>query len=266
MAGVVLASLSAMNAPFAWAASPPVTQTNYDSVSPGSSDYDYWVEQVKASGRVRYVPDPEGQRGIVQRIEVKSGDTQVYGSGMDAERAEVTQRTGDLGGFVDGQSIVISFGVLLDPSFSSPENNWNIFSQIHAAGGGNRPPFSLSFSGDQPEVLMALEGGGQWQKSGQPDGSVRSRFQLGSLSKGEWHDFVVELQFGCNGDGHVTVWLDGQMSTDADNQRIGYCGDPGMYWKQGVYRAADDADLTLWFSDTYRWADMNDALAHYGWG
>lgn len=262
--GALLALLT-VGIRFAWASSEPMSQTDYGSVFPDSYFYEYWEAQVKQSDRVRYVRDPAGQRGIVQRIEVKSGDTQVYGSGATAERAEVAAKTGDLSRFVNGESVVISFGVRVDPSFASAPESWNIFSQVHASGGGNRPPFALSISGDEPSVQMALEGGGRWEKAGQPDDTVKSRFELGPLPKGEWHDIVVALQFGCEGDGQATVWLDGRLSADASSQAIGYCEDPGMYWKQGVYRAADNADLKLWFSDTYRWANASDALAHYDW-
>jgi hypothetical protein len=242
-----------------------VSNTNYDSVSPGSSSYRYWHEQAKSSGRVQYVPDPVGQRGIVQLIEVKAGDTNVFGSSNRNERAEVTGAS-DLGGFVDGQTVVMSLGVFIDSSFSSPPQGWNIISQIHAAGSGNRPPWNLNISGDQADLQMGLFGGGTWLQSGQPEGSIGQGFPLGQLSKNQWHDFVVEVRFGCGGDGHAAVWLDGQNLVNAENQTIGYCGDPGMYWKQGVYRAANDTDMKVWFSDTYRWANLNDALAHYGWG
>ena len=51
-----------------------------------------------------------------------------------------------------------------------------------------------------------------------------------------WHDFVV-VRFDCTGTGYVQLWLDGQLLVDARDRKIGYCGDPGMYWKQGFYRA-----------------------------
>lgn len=262
---VVSASwLLALNPAHSLAASGPLTSTNYDSVPPDSLIYRYWDEQVKSTGRVRYVKDPTGQRGTVQRIEVKSGDTNVFGSSTRNERAEVIS-TSDLGGFVDGQTIVISWGVFFDSSFTSPANGWSIFSQIHAAGGGNSPPWSLNLAGDKTDLQMGLFGGGNWLKSGQPDGSVKQRFALGQLPKELWHDFVLEVRFGCTGDGHAALWLDRQKLVDAENQAIGYCSDPGMYWKQGVYRAANDTDMTLLFSDTYRWADVEDAFAHLGW-
>lgn len=260
-----LLALPTVGVRFAWASAEPMSQTDYGSLFPDSYVYEYWEAQAKKSDRIRYVRDPAGQRGIVQRIEIKSGDTQVYGSGARAERAEVAAKTGGLSHFVNGDSVVISFGVRVDPAFVSAPESWNIFSQVHASGGGNIPPFALSISGEEPSVQMALEGGGSWEETGQPEGTVKSRFELGPLPKGEWHDIIVALQFGCEGDGQATVWLDGRLSADASNRSIGYCDDPGMYWKQGVYRAADDTDLKLWFSDTYRWSSSSDALAHYNW-
>lgn len=264
VSGVLLAGSPIANLPSAWAAAGPVSQTDYGSISPGSNSYRYWDEQVKSSTRVQYVEDPTGQRGIVQRIQVKAGDTNVFGSSSRNERAEVTS-AGNLSGFVDGQTVVMSWGVFIDPSFSSPPKGWNIISQIHAAGSGNRPPWNLNISGDQADLQMGLFGGGTWIPKGQPDRSAEQTFSLGPLAKNQWHDFVLDVRFGCAGDGHAALWLDGQPLVDAENVTIGYCGDPGMYWKQGVYRAANDTDMTLWFSDTYRWANRTDAFAHYGW-
>ena len=83
-----------------------------------TNDYSYWSEQVKSSTRVLYESDPAGQRGVVQRIEVQSGDTNVFGSGT-GERAEVTAHA-VLGGFMDGQTMVLSWSTLIDSGFESP--------------------------------------------------------------------------------------------------------------------------------------------------
>ncbi|AKK26195.1 hypothetical protein AB431_05245 [Mycobacterium sp. EPa45] len=229
---------------------------------PGVENYDYWGEQVEAPDRVRYVDDPTDQRGIVQRIEVRPGDNSAVGSSA-GERAEVIN-TGDLGGFQDGQTIVMSWGLMIDSNFASPPGTWNSFVQIHAGGpGSNQSPLSLHLAGDQADLSLKLFGGGDWNPSTQPDDAVWEMFDLGQLPKDRWHDFVMEVRFGCTGSGYVQLWLDGRKLVDAHYRKIGYCGDPGMYWKQGVYRSAYDKPTRLWFSDTYRWASLSDAFGYY---
>lgn len=221
-----------------------LSQTSYRSVPVGVDSYDYWTEQATAPDRVQYVADPAGKRGTVQRIEVQPGDRSGEG-----ERAEVLNLS-DLGGFQDGETIVMSWGVMIDSTFASPLGTWNSFVQIHADGGGNQSPLYLSLAGDEAELFLHLFGGGDWTPKGQPDGSVSESLDLGPLPKDRWHDFVMSVRFGCTGSGYVQLWLDGHILVDARDRKIGYCGDRGMYWKQGFYRAAYDKTTLLWFSDT----------------
>lgn len=245
------------------AAPGPLTRTDYATVAPSTNDYAYWSEQVKSSTRVVYESDFAGQRGVVQRIEVQPGDTNVFGSGT-GERAEVTAQ-GTLGGFLDGQTIVLSWSTIIDSEFESPPDDWNNFVQIHAAGGKAASPWQLNLAGADAGFKMRLSGGGDWSMSSSPAGAVLEWLPLGRLSKNEWHDFVLELHFSCTGTGYATVWLDGQQIVDAQNRMIGYCGDPGMYWKQGFYRSAYSKTTRLWFDDTLWWGNTNDAFSHYGW-
>ncbi|MCW1960318.1 MAG: polysaccharide lyase [Mycobacterium sp.] len=247
----------------AWAGSGPTSRTNYRSVAPLTNDYAYWKEQVKSSVRVRYENDPAGQRGVVQRVEVQPGDNNVFGS-QKGERAEVTAH-GALGGFLDKQTVVISWSTFIDSGFSSPETKWNNFVQIHSSGGLAFSPWELNLVGDEAKLAMRLFGGGNWSSSQRPAGAVQEWLPLGSLSQNHWHDFVIEVRFGCSGNGSAKVWRDGTKVVDAQNRKIGYCDDPGMYWKQGFYRSAHDKTTRLWFDDTLRWANASDAFAYYGW-
>lgn len=253
----------AFNSACASAAPTPLTRTDYATVPAFTNDYSYWSEQVKSSTRVLYESDPAGKRGVVQRIEVQPGDTNVFGSGT-GERAEVTAQA-QLGGFVEGQTIVLSWSTLIDSGFESPSGKWNNFVQIHAAGGAALSPWELNLAGADADFNMRLFGGDDWSSSTTPAGAVEEWLPLGLLSKNQWHDFVVELRFGCTGKGYAKVWLDGKQIADAQNRKIGYCGDPGMYWKQGFYRSAYSKTTRLWFDDTLRWGNSNDAFAYYGW-
>jgi len=260
---VALISGIGFNSDSASAAPGPLTRTDYATVAPSTNDYAYWSEQVKSSTRVLYESDFAGQRGVVQRIEVQPGDTNVFGSGT-GERAEVTAHA-PLGGFLDGQTIVLSWSTIIDSEFESPSDDWNNFVQIHAAGGAAPSPWQLNLAGADADFKMRLFGGDDWSSSTIPAGAVEEWLPLGLLSKNQWHDFVLELRFGCTGKGYATVWLDGQQIVDARNRKIGYCGDPGMYWKQGFYRSAFNKTTRLWFDDTLRWGNSNDAFAYYGW-
>lgn len=258
-----LALLWVARAPESWASSGPISGTDYNSTLLGAGSDPYWRHQAKEQERVAYVPDPLGKRGVVQQIAVLPGDTDVFGSSSKGERAEVTADF--LGGFKEGQNLVMSWSTLIAPDFASPPGGWNGFVQVHAAGGGNQAPVALSLEGDEAVLKMYLVGGGQWTKNGQPRGSVEASFDLGHLSKNRWHDFALELRFGCAGDGYARLWLDGRQLVDARDRAIGYCKDPGMYWKQGFYRAAYRKATHIWFDDTFRWKTIADAQAHYGW-
>jgi hypothetical protein len=206
-----------------------------------------------------YVDDPLGQRGTVQRFEVQPGDGSTAPKG--GERAHV-HNPGKLGGFQDGDTIVMSWGLMIDSAFASPPGTWNSFVAIHD-GGGAQAPLHLSLAGDQADLVLALVGGGEWIPEGQPADTILENFDLGPLIKNRWHDFGMEVRFSCKGKGYVQLWVDGQHLVDARDRKIGYCGDPGMYWKQGFYRSAYDKTTRLWFSDTYRWASLPDADSYY---
>ncbi len=223
----------------------------------------YWRHQVKERNRVAYVPDPSGKRGLVQQFNVLPGDTHVFGSGPGGERAEVT--SDNLAGFADGDLLVMSWSNFIDSDFASPPGGWNDFVQIHAAGGGNQAPVALTLEGDGALLKMYLVGGGKWIENGQPDGSVEESFEVGPLSKNDWHDFALELRFGCAGTGSARLWLDGRQVVNAQDRSIGYCDDPGMYWKQGFYRSTYHKPTQIWFDNTFRWNTIADAVAHYDW-
>jgi hypothetical protein len=263
-----LAIVSGVTSPQAAAASGPVTHTNYNRVGTGWHADTYWRIQAKSDDRVAYVPDPLGRRGLVQRITVLPGDNNVFGSSARGERADVIRhgaKQGELGGFVDGETIVMSWSTMIDSNFASPPGDWNNFVNTHVAGGAGQSPWQLNLRGDDAELRMRLYGGGQWSETIQPAGSAAEWFDFGPLPKNKWHDFVAEVKFGCAGNGLARVWMNGKQLVDAVDRTIGYCGDPGLYWKQGFYRASYDKATELWFGDTFRWKNRTDALAHYGW-
>lgn len=258
--------LAVQEAPSAHAQPVPLTRTDYDLLPWGSNDYRYWFAQVKSPSRITYLSDPVGQRGLVQRVDVQPGDNGVAtGPENRGERAEVMQY-GGLGGFLDGQTIVMSWSVFIDSYFSSPQGLWNTFVQLHAGGGAAQSPWQLNLVGDQADLKMRIVGAvGDWSDSKQPTGTITEWMSWGSLPKNQWNDLLAEVRFGCTGDGFVKVWLNAELLVDAENRKIGYCGDPGNYWKQGFYRSAHPKTTRLWFGDTFRWANAADALAHYGW-
>lgn len=265
MALILSSAVIPLAAPVAYAQSGPITRSDYDSVPVGSDEYLYWYPQVKSPSRISYLADPVGQRGVVQRVDVEPGDNGVAMSASNVgERAEV-MRNGDLNGFMDGQTIVISWSVFVDSYFSSPLGQWNNFVQIHDGGGVGQSPWQLNLVGDQAELKMRIFGGGTWSASEQPAGSVSEWLSLGFLPKNQWNDFVSVVRFGCAGNGYAKLWRNGELLVDAESRKIGYCGDPGTYWKQGFYRSAHPKTTRLWFDDTFRWASAEDAFTHYGW-
>lgn len=201
-----LFAVVAHEAPQARAESGVLTRTNYDSVPVGSYDYSYWFAQVKSPSRIRYLADPVGQRGVVQRVDVLPGDSGVaMSASTPGERAEVMRSADYLSGFVDGQTIVMSWSVFIDSYFSSPSGEWNNFVQIHDGGGVGQSPWQLNLVGDEAELKLRIFGGGNWTASTQPEGSVSEWFSVGSLPKNKWNDFVSVVRFGCTGTDRKSV-------------------------------------------------------------
>lgn len=245
----------------------PLWRTRYDTVANGSSTYVDWDEATKDPSRIMYVYDPLGQRGIVQRVELYPGDNNVLGSG-EGERAQVLPRSGASGyltGFRDGDQVIMSWSIMLPTDFASPDGGFNNDKSTHASGGGNQSPFQSNIMTDAANWAVRIYGGGTWLSWGQPAGSVGEWFQLGTLSKNQWHDIVLEMRYGSTGSGYIRVWRNNVKVLDATNRKIGYTGDPGMYYKQGFYRAPYTKITRYWNDDTFRWASVTDAFSYYGW-
>ena len=112
---IVNSADASWRAPFGVSGVRTLSRTNYGSVPVGSSLDGYWSQpRQKRQIACMYVDDPLGQRGTVQRIEVQPGDASSGG-----ERAEVIISPNSRG-FQDGETIVMSWGVMIDSTFASP--------------------------------------------------------------------------------------------------------------------------------------------------
>ncbi|KAL2202167.1 hypothetical protein CC79DRAFT_1361352 [Sarocladium strictum] len=89
------------------------------------------------------------------------------------------------------------------------------------------------------------------------------------VGRGEWHDVVINARFSNSGDGHYTVWWDGDVVYDVQNVNLGFDSEwdsegrmtTGVGFKNGQYNANTDlydgGTRTIYF-DNVSWYNVDD--------
>ncbi|MGD3109438.1 polysaccharide lyase [Streptomyces sp. YGL11-2] len=176
--------------------------------------------------------------GLLQRVSSPTRD------GHHALQATVPHQLGSFRSEVArppvpmGSEDWYGFSIYLPPTWQNDPQG-NILAQWHAlvdtartAGDGTgQPPVALSVQGNQWRLKM------HWNTQG-PDfkgaGKGTRTFNLGSIKKGVWVDFVLHAKWSHNSDGLVQLWQDG-------HQKVNYTGPDeynnkqGPYFKIGIY-------------------------------
>ncbi len=223
---------------------PIVLRTAFDADFE-SPTRDLWsAPQAREEGRVTLVRDVEGEpprRGsMAARFEVRSGDSDVAGSG-EGERAEVfldELRT-------DAQSGTQwwAWSTYFPQDFEAPSGEWNVFTQFHNSGSDGQANVHFDVR-DGEAIGLRVMGG---------DASSPSRrdFVLAPLERGRWYDFVFHVGWSAKDDGFVEVYVDGKLAVSKVHTPTLYDGQ-SVYLKQGYYRAAYERSSTVVYHDGAR--------------
>ena len=184
---------------------------------------------------------------MAARFLVRPGDVPIGGS--SGERAEVLKATGEAAGTVSlwGWSVYFPRG-----SASSPNSQWNVFTQWHQSGSDGVQPFSFEISNEQGREWLRLRVWG-----GNIDTPVRRAWILGRLERGHWYDFALRVRWAPDASGSVQVWLDRRTVVPETHTPTLYAGQ-SVYLKQGFYRAPSAVTSELFIADTRRGASLAD--------
>lgn len=206
-----------------------------------------WSGVQANEGGFTIVPAPGGRAGMAARFLVRPGDVPIGGS--SGERAEVLKATGEAAGTVSlwGWSVYFPRG-----SASSPNSQWNVFTQWHQSGSDGVQPFSFEISNEQGREWLRLRVWG-----GNIDTPVRRAWILGRLERGHWYDFALRVRWAPDASGSVQVWLDRRTVVAETHTPTLYAGQ-SVYLKQGFYRAPSAVTSELFIADTRRGASLAD--------
>lgn len=109
-----------------------LSRTNYQSLVSGADSYGYWGEQAAAPDRIQ----------VRRRYRRPAGDRPAHRTPTWRQvrcwRAGRSDQPSGSWRLQDGQTIVMSWGLLIDSTFASPPGAWNYFVQIHADGAVTR--------------------------------------------------------------------------------------------------------------------------------
>ncbi len=239
--------------------------------------------QEKEMGRITVENDiTSPKHGAVARIEVRPGDN----LGWTGERAEVSDmlRKNPTTGRTEHYCVHESDGhefygiaVKLSEDWQPPKKNngngplWGIFLQLHGPNNFDAPPpFALAVDSDFHVNL----GGGDLLDGGRATKRLEGKsyaFSDGSLHRGHWVQFMIDVTWSYNDHGHVVIYRrdEGETSFRKMLEKYDFStlqsqyGTPedsfGHYWKAGFYRSIT-AGLTniLWLGPLVRGTDFDE--------
>lgn len=232
-------------------------------------------------GAVTIEPDPTSSTGRVARFVVRPGDKV---GGWSGERAEVSHMQDASGrpAAVNAASGREFYGlsVKVPANWQPPERNarnqvWGLFFQLHGPDDLHASPSVGLDAG--ADFHLTLHGGALINnRRGGIEYPRHYRFTDGSLNRGRWVQFLMEIKWSADDDGWVLVWRRDQGARDfvkvaevRDVATLQYGTDQPIkdhYWKAGFYRS-EGRLLTheLWLGPVVRGTDRNEvAKAAFG--
>ncbi|MFE1601530.1 heparin lyase I family protein [Methylobacterium sp. ID0610] len=174
------------------------------------------------------------------RFEVRAGDTWVSDP-SNKNRSEIAMRSD----IADGSKIGVSYTMMVEPGAANTAN-FTILGQFHQSesGGGKglAPPFAIGLEGDNMVVKVAY-------RDATGKDVVESIFtDRAPIQRGHAYDFDIQASFDPDGSGHIAVMRDGVKIVDYSG-RLGWPGQTGVYWKEGIYRGDAPETLAAVYSD-----------------
>jgi hypothetical protein len=174
-------------------------------------------------------PDPGVLRFELRPGDVWNGDTSVK------ERTEIAGETI----YAAGSEIAIRYVFRVEPG---PVNSaeWLLIGQLHATDEFTNPIFAVELIGEQLAVHL------RYKRSEDRYEEWLAFVDDEPLVRGQYYTVEARLHLQNDETGNVDVWLDGEQIVDYSGA-VGY--GYGVYWKQGIYRAASSEDIAVEFRD-----------------
>lgn len=179
----------------------------------------------------------DGDRPQVARFEVRDGDVPPFGGG---ERSEITAP--GVADVVANDERWISWDMFLDPDFPPPStgNFFLVWQWHHTASDSGSPPVCLDIN-DAGHMIFANN-----------DLSGYTRTDLGPIVTGVWRHYNVHVIFNEDPDlGLAEIWIDGALQSSLHRPTM-VVGDPGCYFKMGLYRDVEETATAIIMHDNLR--------------
>ena len=168
------------------------------------------------------------------RFELRPGDVW-YHDAPDRERSEIAGETI----YPAGKDITIHYDFRVGPG---PDNtsDWMVIGQLHATDEFSSPIFAVELIGEHLAIHLRYK---------LPDEQYQDWFAFvddDPIVRGKYYEIKANLHMVDEHDGSVDVWLDGEHIVDYSGF-VGY--GYGVYWKQGIYRAASPEAFAVDYRD-----------------
>jgi hypothetical protein len=201
------------------------SMTGYYSIEIGSELF-----ELQSASKPWTITVPEAD---VVRFELRDGnqhwwDVQVH---HDVERAELADRAT----IANGTPVHISYDFTLDPG--EPNTAWfMVLGQLHqdleTSTEAWSPPYAFGLVGEKMAITINHTGA-----DGQPV-SEQLFLDVADIIRGHKYDIDIKAVIDPYGDGRLVVTIDGVTVCDYSGP-IGYIGNNGVYWSEGIYRHAN---------------------------
>jgi Ca2+-binding RTX toxin-like protein len=188
---------------------------------------------VQNADRPWSIQNPEP--GIL-RFELSPGDLW-YQDPPTKERSEIAGDTV----YAAGKDITIHYDFQVAPG---PENtsDWLVIGQLHATDEFSRPIFAVELIGERLAIQL------RYKLPGEQYQEWFAFIDDDPIVRGKYYHVEAHLHTHIDDRGSVDVWLNGEHVVDYSGY-IGY--GYGVYWKEGIYRAASPETMIVEYSDLY---------------
>lgn len=170
--------------------------------------------QSVSNSRLQVVTDMVREGRYALKATVRQGDDPIGASGHRNELLYISEEK-------TGSTYFYKWSTLFPKDYPLSDG-WQVFAQWHQEGCCGSPPLEFFVKGDQMFLRVGgSEGPIPWQ---------------GPLSRGSWHDFVLQVKWSSNAKvGFVQLWHNGELALPKTMGATQF-GSEMNYLKLGLYR------------------------------
>src|SRR5262245_25656991 len=153
-----------------------------------------------------------GRTGKGTQLTTQPGDNNIAGSG-DMERADIwlTQEKTEC---YEGRDQWWTHSLLLPGDFAMPTWQMYVVMDFHHTGSTGQANVQMNFQDGRLQLRVNAQG-------------AAKQFDLGTVNKGQWYEFVYHVKWSSKNDGFLDAWMNGK-------RKVSYQG-PTLYAQQGCY-------------------------------